>query len=293
MMRLIFTKRRLILISAVLLASILVFTGCTSEKEETRNVETSGKETAQKNSDIKPSENKNTLLFDLAHREVFSPDDPSPRGQQKVYEYLKKYGFQVERNEKEFTPEVLSKTAAVYIPGPMTSFTPAEIRNLKKFVENGGAVILTVHVSYFMQDLLAEFGFQITGSPIHQKEYSFHNTDTDFLAPVVEASKLTEDVKSVAVMGTWGIRATTDKARVVVSTTQEAWSDLNGSGKLDEGDAQGSFGVVGFSELGKGIFILIADDAVFANALIENENNKKLLENISKIILGETGKGSV
>jgi hypothetical protein len=271
-------------------------TGCTSgvgSSDKPRD-EAETKSQAKESEPIYPQkEGKPVLLFDLAHREVFSPDDESPRGQKMIYSLFSSLGYEVVRNEEMFTPEVLSSSHTVYIPGAMSMLSEEEIKNLKEFVKNGGCLIATVHVNFFMQPLLESFGFQITNSPICQSEKTFHGNLKDFLATSIIEHDVTQGISGVAVMGTWGIREADKDAKVVVSTSDNAWADINGNDAFDNSDIRGKFGIIGVYESGKGKVVIAADDAVFSNALLGNEGNKKLVENIVRWFLGETGKGVI
>ena len=50
----------------------------------------------------------------------------------------------------------------------------------------------------------------------------------------------------------------------------------------------GPFGVVGVSDFGAGSFILVGDDAVFANVGIRQADNARLLGNILRLMAERT-----
>lgn len=289
-------RKGIIATLAIFILFSVFLTGCNSKNSqpEKSGREIQAKKLAKESKPIYPQkEGKPVLLFDLAHREVFSPDDESPKGQKMVYNLFSSLGYEVVRNEEMFTPDVLKESHTVYIPGAMSMFSEEEIKNLKEFVKNGGCLIATVHVNFFMQPLLESFGFQITNSPICQLEKTFHGNAKDFVATNIVEHDITRGISGVAVMGTWGIREFLKDAKVVIFTSDNAWADINGNDALDNSDIRGRFGIIGVYVLGKGKVVIAADDAIFSNALLRNENNKKLIENIVRWFLGETGKGVI
>jgi hypothetical protein len=236
---------------------------------------------------------KPVILFDLAHREVFSPSDPGPRGLKSCATALKRLGFEVVENTSPFSRSTLKGAAAVFIAGAMQPLGEGEIKSLTEFVKSGGSLIITVHVSYFLQPLLSALGYQITSSPLCDAANRFHENNKDFLAKELVRHPLTENVTGIAVMGAYGLKGKNDSVSELIFTSPSAWVDMNGNDIKDTGDIEGKFCVVAASEFGKGKIVIIGDDAVFSNLLIQNSGNSQLLKNIFEWFIGKRGEGSI
>lgn len=167
------------------------------------------------------------------------------------------------------------------------------MKALKQFVADGGLLIITVHVNYFLQPLLDELGFQITSSPLCDSVNRFHENNKDFVAREVINHPLTENVTEIAVMGAYGLKGKDERVKELIFTSSSAWADMNGNDVKDPGDVEGKFCVVAITEIGKGKVVVIGDDAVFSNILIKNKGNNQLLNNIAEWAIGKQGEGVI
>jgi|GEM_PF-263453 len=236
---------------------------------------------------------KPVILFDLAHREVFSPTDPGQRGLKQCVVNLERLGFKVVENTDPFSEATLKGAAAVFIPGAMQPLGENEIKALKEFVRGGGLLLITVHVNYFLQPLLDELGFQITSAPLCDSVNRFHENNKDFIAREIIEHPITEKVAEIAVMGAYGLKGKDERVKELVFTSSSAWVDLNGNDAKDTDEVEGRFCVVAASEIGKGNVVVIGDDAVFSNMLIESRGNNQLLSNIFEWAIGKQGEGAI
>lgn len=222
------------------------------------------------------------LVYDLGHSEIFSPDDRGPIGYRTFVEKLAGWDYRLRINQKAITRDDLADAHTLVISGAMKPFTDAEVEVVREFVAHGGNLIITVHVAYFLTNLIEEFGFELTSSPIAQAENQFGGTPKNFVAANVEdQAPVCQGVDGVAVQGSWGLRSTDKNAFVVVSTGPKAWADFNANDVYDEGEPQGIYGIVGISLYGDGKVVVVADDAVFNNSNLQVKGNEKLLENIA------------
>lgn len=230
------------------------------------------------------------LVYDLGHSEIFSPDDAGPIGYRSFVSKFSSWDYKLVINQKAITRDDLEDADVLVISGAMKPFTGAEVDVIREFVAHGGNLIITVHVAYFLNNLVEEFGFELTSSPIAQEENSFGGTPKNFIATAVDTqAPVCQGVQGVAVQGSWGLRSTDKNAFVVVSTGPDAWADFNANDAYDEGEPKGSYGIVGVALYGDGKVVVVADDAVFNNSVLRTASNEKLLENIATWF---TGRGS-
>jgi class 3 adenylate cyclase len=81
-------------------------------------------------------------------------------------------------------------------------------------------------------------------------------------------------VQRFSLYGVWALMAFADNARVIASTSPDAWVDLDGDGTLSAGDAVQSFGVAVAGTMGRGAFVVFGDDAIFQNKFLDDDNRK-------------------
>ncbi|MCX7832037.1 MAG: hypothetical protein N2440_03960 [Actinobacteria bacterium] len=278
-----------VFILIILLIAMFAFSSCNNPSKQS-----TGKNNTEKESnEAKVKSDKPIVLFDLAHREVFSPSDSGMRGMKKAVSLLRSLGFEVIENQEPFNKDVLSSVNTVMVAGAMSEFTEEELKNIKTYVENGGNLILTVHVNFFMAPLLEELGFQITDSPVSQEEDAFHGSNKDFFVRDIVEHPVTEGIESLAFMGTYGLKGKASDVKELVFSSNNAWLDSNGNEIKDESDVIGKFCLVCVREIGKGKVVVIGDDAIFSNMLIGNDGNMRLLKNIVKWFIGERGEGAI
>lgn len=279
---------------AILILAIFSFASCsTFKKAENTSTKKTSQEAKKEDLGRQPS-GKPVLLFDLGHREVFSPTDSGMRGMKKAVQIFQEKGFSVQTNEETFEKkDVFKGVNTVFIAGPMSELNKKELDLLYEFVKNGGNLLITVHVNFFAQGLLDKFGFLITQSPLSQEKNAFHNTYKDFFATQIIEHPITKEIKSIGFMGAYGIKAKGKNHNELVFSDDSAWADLNGNDLYDNSDIRGRFCLVGASEVGQGKVVVIGDDAVFSNMLLAYEGNEKLLKNISEWFIGMRGEGSI
>lgn len=278
-----------IFILIIFLIAMFAFSSCNNPSKQS----TGKNNTEKEGNEAKVKSDKPIVLFDLAHREVFSPSDSGMRGMKKAVVLLRSLGFEVLENHKIFDRDVLKSANTVIIAGAMNEFSKDEIMSIRNYVENGGNLILTVHVNFFMARLLEELGFQITDSPVSQVENAFHGSNKDFFVKDIIEHPVTEGIKSLAFMGTYGIKSKSSDVKELVFSSKNAWLDSNGNNVKDENETSDRFCLISVREIGKGKVVVIGDDAVFSNMLINNDGNMKLLKNIGRWFIGERGEGAI
>lgn len=277
--------RRRALLPLVLL--LLVLTGC-SQKPEPRRFISPDERAA---SPTVPAERAGTVIFDMAHGEVFGPDDTSALGQSELVKEIEAEGYQVQVNRRKFDDVTLSDVAAVYVPGPMTPFTDAEKKVLDDYVVNGGTIVLTIHVPFPVMATPARWGLPV-GSDVMVDRTPAYDDPGIFAATGMTEDALTEGIESVVVVSGWPVSVDSQKlagAKIAISSPDDIAVDANKNGAFDAADPQPPYGVVGIAPVGSGRVIVMGDDAIFANIAIHEANNLQLLKNILGVIAAPKG----
>ncbi|MBI4949970.1 MAG: hypothetical protein HY955_07480 [Deltaproteobacteria bacterium] len=218
-------------------------------------------------------------VFDASHSEIFSPVKEGPLNYTGFYKAIKKSGEEVSLNEGQINTDALARATTYVIAGPAQPIARGEIAALTDFVNNGGNLLVLLHISGPVAPLTEEFGIIVSNFVISEKSGNIKKQSQDFYVSAIAPHPVTAGVKRLAVFGTWGLLAE-GSAKVVASTSDKAWADMNRDRKLGKDEPQQAFGVVAVSEFGKGKVVVVADDAPFANKFIGEADNRKLADNI-------------
>lgn len=218
-------------------------------------------------------------VFDLAHAEIFSPVKTGPLHYSSFYKRIKRSGEDVYINTDPVTSKSLEGVDTYIIAGPSMELAPDEIAALKDFVNNGGNLLVLLHISGPVARLTENFGIIVSNFVISERDGAINGQSQDFYVTRFSKHPVTDGLKKIAVFGTWGIMAR-DGARLAAVTSEKAWADINRNRTFEEGEPVQSFGIVAVNEFGKGKVVVVADDAPFANRFIGEADNKKFAENV-------------
>ena len=218
--------------------------------------------------------------FDMAHHEIFSPNNGDPNSYTELYYKLQEQGFDVEVVIDPLTSDVLSDADILVIAGPMRGFSSQEISDIRGFVGDGGNLLVLVHIFPTVNDLIEDFGIVSSTYIVCDSENQVNVSPQDFYLMDVDTHPITEGVESIAVFGSWSLTSF-EPARTVAWTSDRAWLDTN-SNRVFDMDHEGleRLGIVAVSEYGSGKVVVIADDAVFIDAFTINGDNRLLRDNI-------------
>lgn len=220
-------------------------------------------------------------VFDLSHKEIFSPVETGPLNYSTFYESMRVPGAEVAVNRGRITAEALKGVDTYIIAGPSAEVGVDEAFALKQFVNNGGNLLVLLHISGPVARLTESFGIIVSNFVIAERENTINGQPQDFYVRRFAAHPVTAGVREVAVFGTWGIK-TGEGGGVVAVTSKGAWADANRNRAFDGGEPVEAFGVVAVKEAGRGKVAVVADDAPFANRFIGIADNRKLADNITK-----------
>lgn len=222
-----------------------------------------------------------TTVFDLSHSEVFSPLKGGPLNYSAFHDFIGQ-GQRVGVNNGPITAAALKGVRTYIIAGPMQPLAPDEIAALEAFVRAGGNLLVLLHISAPAAQLTGSFGIAVSNFTIGETTGLIDNASQDFVVTRFTNHEVTEGLEKITVWGSWGLMATDGRAKVVASTSDKAWADIDRNRKLDPGEPVQSFGIVAASELGTGKVVIIADDAPFANRFLDAADNRRLAENIMR-----------
>ncbi len=224
------------------------------------------------------------VVFDMAHGEVFGADDTSELGQSVAVAAVREAGFAIDVRHERFDSETLSEASGLILPGPMVAFTAEEMDAIEEYLRGGGVVLLTIHVPYGISHLPERFGVEVVPGVI-QSARPVGQDPGVFMADQVFAHDLTSGVEEVLVLSSWAVAVEEEDAEVVVASGPDTWLVIHGSEAGEEPEVyRGPLGVIAVSHVGAGTFVVIGDDAVFANVAIDQADNRRLLDNMLQMM---------
>lgn len=220
------------------------------------------------------------VLFDAAHGEKFLPDQEDPLALTQLGRLFLDQGFKLRSSKEPLTPALLSAVDAVVISGPFTPLAAAEIDALYAFVERGGHLAIMLHIAPTASPLLARFNLVHSNGVIREEAPAqIEGEALNFYVTQLQKEELFAGIERFAVYGSWALAAEGKGARIVASSSNNSWVDLNNDRTYSAADARQSFGIVALGEAGAGNFVVFADDAIFQNRFLVNEN-RRLAENL-------------
>ena len=167
-------------------------------------------------------------------------------------------------------PDLPDKTVLVAIP--YLEYTNEELSKIKRFVDNGGTLLLMDDYGYG-NSVLAYLGVsaRFTNKPLLDPLFNYKNQSlpriTEF-APGLKESGIDVIMLNHATTLT---NVTESEATAFSSST--SFLDINENGVLDEGEPKGPFVVAAQLRLGKGTLALVSDPSIAINAMIGRDDN--------------------
>nr|MBF0222469.1 DUF4350 domain-containing protein [Desulfobulbaceae bacterium] len=221
------------------------------------------------------------MLFDQGHGQQFLIENNGPLDLSIFAGMFRDQNFEIRTSTGPFTKETLANVSTVIISGPFKPITVPEIVALQEFLNEGGQLSIMLHIGSPAAQLLSSLGVAISNGVIQeQKNLLADAPPTDFIVKELASSHpLTKELTEVKFYGAWALN-TQLEANVIAKTSPTAWIDLNDNGTLETNDAVQPFSVIITGQLGHGHFIVFADDAIFQNSFI-TEQNKVLAANLA------------
>ncbi|KCZ72805.1 hypothetical protein ANME2D_01240 [Candidatus Methanoperedens nitroreducens] len=174
---------------------------------------------------------------------------------------------------------------ALVVLGPGVNFSEKDIDIIKKFVGDGGLLILADDFRSG-NELLTSFSTSISFSSMLLLDDVNFWRNSSF--PVVTTG--IEGVSNITMNYPTSLIISDGSARVLASTGRFSWLSKNGL----EREVSGSYPVMADLPFGQGKIVAIADPSIFINSMLPMGDNilllDKLVENRTSVIFDETGR---
>ena len=161
---------------------------------------------------------------------------------------------------------------AVLVAIPYLEYSDEELTNIKRFVDDGGTLLLMDDYGYG-NSVLAYLGVGVrfTGKPLLDPLFCYKNQwmprITDF-APEVKESGIEVVMLNHATTLTNAI-----ESEAIAWSSSASFLDVNENGSWDEGEPKGPFAVAAKVRLGEGTLALVSDPSTIINAMVDRDDN--------------------
>jgi len=221
------------------------------------------------------------LLVDQGHEQRFVVEKDGPLHLSQFAGVLKEEGFNVRVGSAPLSAESLAGVDALVISGPFASLQGKETEAVLEFLAHGGRLALMLHIPSPLAELIHRLDTDFTNYVLAEQENIIDNDTRNFQVKNLVGHPLFASLDRFSLYGGWALMNTGEKARIIASTSDRGWVDLDGDRKLTRGDAVQAFGVVVEGASGAGRFLIFGDDAIFQNKFLDVQN-RQLARNLAQ-----------
>lgn len=225
------------------------------------------------------------VWFDQAHGQAFRVDQQGPLHLSDLARLLVEAGSIVETSRQPLDESILSRVDALILSGAFQPYTAGEIEAIQAFLERGGRLAIMLHVAPPLRGLLHQLGVDFSNGVIREQQQIIGKDPLNFRVDQLAAHPLTAGLKGFNIYGGWALTNFDARAQIIAWSGPRSWVDLDRNLQLSQVDAMQRFGVMVVGDLGKGAFVVFADDAIFQNQFLPG--NHALAENLVRWLLNQ------
>lgn len=171
-----------------------------------------------------------------------------------------------------------SAETTAFVLQPSDPYEGQDLDRLREFLRGGGRLVVASddpQTNALLEHLGASA--RLNGTTLRD-ELRHYNAPALPVAGNVSTHPLVADVRELTLNR--GTAVEPNGARVLASTADLAYLDVDGDGELDEGDPLGSWPVVTVEPVGEGTLVVVGDQSIFTNAMLRREGNGQFLVNL-------------
>jgi hypothetical protein len=182
------------------------------------------------------------------------------------------------RNTSRYASGSPNGTLAVVF-SPESDYGPAATDQVRRFVRNGGTLLVAEDFGQHANDLLARIGAQarVDGQLVRDERYNYRSPALP-VARNVSNRPLMQGVDSLTL--NHGTPVHPNGASVLVSTSPYAYVDANGNAELDESETVGTYPVATSEAVGEGRVIVVGDPSAFINTMLDRPGNRAFVRSV-------------
>jgi hypothetical protein len=177
---------------------------------------------------------------------------------------------------------------AVLVAIPYLEYSDEELSKIKRFVDNGGTLLLMDDYGYG-NSVLAYLGVsaRFTNKPLLDPLFYYKNPSlpqvTDFAPGLKESG-----IEVIMLNHATTLTNATDSEATAFSSSASSL-DINENGAWDQDEPKGPFVVAAQLPLGKGKLVLVSDPSIIINTMVGRDNNYDFIRYLTQYT-GEQGR---
>lgn len=222
------------------------------------------------------------MLVDEGHGQRFTTGKTGDLDLSGLARRLTNAGLTIKTTSQPLLADELSSVDGLILSGPFVQYTDSEIAAIADFINNGGKLVVMLHIGPPLGGLLERLGVDFSNGVVREEEGVVGDNSLNFRVVRLESHPVTNGLKWISLYGAWAVVCTeADSSCAPVAITSPAsWIDLDRDSRKSAPDAEQSFPVVVAGTKGAGRFIVFGDDAIFQNKFLD-EGNSALADNLA------------
>ena len=163
---------------------------------------------------------------------------------------------------------------------PYVKFSPIELSRLEEFVSSGGKLLLMDDYG-FGNDILHYMGLDLrfAGTQLLDPLFNYKNKDFPRIADLVP-TPATGRVESLVFNHATCLEEV-PTGNIIAQSSYFSFLDENQNSQWDGGEPKGNMAVIAEYDVGKGEIIVVADPSILINSMLDIEDNRQFLKNIT------------
>jgi len=170
---------------------------------------------------------------------------------------------------------------AVLVAIPYLDYSDAELANMKRFVADGGTLLLMDDYGYG-NNVLAYFGVGVrfTNKPLLAPLFCYENPSlprvTDF-APGVKESDI-----DVIMLNHATTLTNVMESEAIAWSSSTSFLDVNENGSWEQDEPKGPFTIAAKFQLGEGIVAVVSDPSIMINSMAGRDDNYSFIRYLTR-----------
>ena len=190
---------------------------------------------------------------------------------------------EIVRNTTRYTTASANGTIAIVL-SPETSYEPESTTRLRRFVRDGGTLLVADDRPSEANRLLADLGVRarLDGRTLRDDRYNYRSPALVVVQNVSERP-LTRDVDQLTLNYGTALNLSRsevpgpNRTAILANTSAFAYLDTNSNGEIDGNESLAQYPVATAEPVGEGRIVVVSDPSVFVNAMLDRPDNRAFL----------------
>jgi hypothetical protein len=215
---------------------------------------------------------------------AFTPYNPSWQGLSELRTVADDAGLETRTATDVERYETIQAEGTIAVTVAPPEYTPAERARLRRFVVDGGTLVVAARNPATADPLLDDLGTSVTldGAPLRDEQEYGSSPDFPLVTWVGNHTAVRNAEGTSLNHGTALSVERGGSARPVANSSAFSYLDRNRDETLSANETLGSRPVVANQSIGAGEVIVVSDPSVFINAMLERDANRAFVAGLSQ-----------